>query len=147
VSLLRQLRRIDGSLDIIGMPDLEDLSGLESLEFVGRSLSLFANDALQSLTALSRLRTVGELTISTNPQLRSLRGLDALEEAASLSIVVESGIDLSEFAPRLVRVTYSVWFGADIERAQIDAFLARVEVRGAVYHDGVLIAGTEDAGP
>jgi hypothetical protein len=70
-----------------------------------------------------------------------------LEEAASLSIVVESGIDLSEFAPRLVRVTYSVWFGADIERAQIDAFLARVEVRGAVYHDGVLIAGTEDAGP
>jgi hypothetical protein len=85
LSTLSELRRVSGSLVIVGNADLRDLRGLEQLRSVG-AFVLRDNGGLYTAAGLSRLTEVGDLVIAGNPRLNSLSGIRALRRARSVEI-------------------------------------------------------------
>jgi hypothetical protein len=80
------LRRLHGSLVIMGCDELSTLHGLETLESVAGTLTLEWNPALTSIAALGGLTdaSLGSLKISDSPLLTSLQGLEGVVEIRGL---------------------------------------------------------------
>jgi hypothetical protein len=97
------------------MPNLVDLRGLEQLRTVNGTLSLHSNPQLATLDGLGGLEWIGDrLEIIENEKLVSLDGLAALQRVEG---------DVRIFGNPL------------LPPAEIDAFLARVEIGGEVTLD------------
>lgn len=118
VAPLAPITHIGGRLTFFRNHVLPDLSGIANLETIGGVFSVRLDDSRGSFTSLagaSSLREVGELEIQLNPWLRTLSGLDALE-------VVHGDVRIED--------------NAMLPQSEIDAFLARVRVEGAVTVSG-----------
>ena len=76
---------VQGDLTIASS-DLEDMSALSRLHEVTGTLTITGNPELDDLGGLENLRRVGMLEVSHNPELKTLSGLDALTEADSVVI-------------------------------------------------------------
>lgn len=69
-SALKNVRKIEGGLNVFRSPGFITLHGLENLEVVEGDLSIHLNPNLGSIAALVKLRTVtGNLYIANNAQL------------------------------------------------------------------------------
>ena len=86
LDFLRCLRRIDGSLHIVGNPDLEVVAGLERVESIGEDLSVRGNPHLTSLDALESLHTIDDYALVDNNREMTTLGLPALEMVANLEV-------------------------------------------------------------
>ena len=76
LSGLSVLFEIGGSLDITNNTQLESLFGLDNLEAVGSTFSIYENPMLKDITSLSKIDSVhDDLYIETNEKLESLEGL------------------------------------------------------------------------
>ena len=86
LDFLRCLSSVDGSLYIVGNPDLKSLAGLERVETVGEDFDVTANPRLESLAGLENLRTIGDYAlIDRNLELKTV-ALPALELVRELEI-------------------------------------------------------------
>ena len=65
---LSQIERVNGDLDICIVFDLESLSGLDNLTYVGGSLSVDYS-GIVNLTGLGSLDSVGSLWLGYNPTI------------------------------------------------------------------------------
>lgn len=100
---LSALRSVSGTLAVQNTRELESLSGLDRLESVG-DLVLFANHALDDISALSTLRSATSVEISENPRLRDLEGLAGVVGLERLSLR-DNGLRSTRGLERLTRVT------------------------------------------
>ena len=140
-SALASLRWIDGRLSFFHASDLVSLAGLEQLEHVAE-LSISGLSRVEDLSPLARLRRVeNRLIIDGNGALESLHGLEQLQEVGDLVLFVEpelsDSVTLGSLAClRQVRGDVDL---RNVRRAEVDAFLARVEVEGTVTLDGEIV--------
>lgn len=96
---LSGIKKIDGKFTIF-KSTLTNLSGMESLEFVGGSMALGNNDALTNIDALKSLKEIGEfLSINANPALENVKGLNALQKIGGYLQVTNNAklVDLKGF--------------------------------------------------
>ena len=112
---LRSLRYVGAEFILQDSRRLETLRGLDALEEVGGTLNINYLDVLVSLEGLGQLRTAGALAIAWNPRLTDLAGLASLR-------VIEGDLVIRD-NPRL-------------PQSAIDAFLARVTIRGEMRISG-----------
>ena len=84
LAALSNLRVVSGTLSLTHTA-VEELSALGSLSSVGR-LEIRNNSHLFSLQGLSRLQTAREVALEGNPDLRGLDGLSGLRQLERLSI-------------------------------------------------------------
>lgn len=75
---LHMITSVGGYLDIYSVPDLFDISGLNSLTTVGSGRFGLHGSALINLNGLENLASVPGLRIELNPSLTSLQGLSSL---------------------------------------------------------------------
>merc|ERR1712072_267790 len=87
---LESLERVGGDFIILKNPSLLSLRGLDSLKTVGGTLRLFANGNLQSLSGLESLERIGELSIWDEDALQSLASLSNLKEIEGLLKVLNN---------------------------------------------------------
>lgn len=130
------LRGIRGTLSDVaffGNGNLNDLSGLETIERIGGVLQLTMARNLTSLHGLRSLRSVGNLALDTTA-VSSLEGLEQLREVGHL--VIRDNRDLTSLRglEGLCRITNGVTiFGNPLlPESEIQAFLARVEITGPI---------------
>lgn len=76
---------VQGDLTV-SAPDVEDLSALSQLHVVTGTLTVTSNPELDDLEGLEGLSVVGGLEISNNPGLTDLTGLDGLIDAKRVVI-------------------------------------------------------------
>lgn len=93
LSKFSKLRRIEGRLIIQRSPQLTDLTGFRSLEFVGNTTSdelvIRQMDGLTTLDGLQALRHIGRrIGIRENPVLQTLDGLDNLQTIGENRILI-----------------------------------------------------------
>jgi hypothetical protein len=116
---LRPLASLRGAIErdlvLSYMDSLVSLHGLDGVESVGATLVLRVLAKLETLDGLGGLRSVGELVIWDNASLRSLAGLSALE-------TVDGTLEIKR--------------NPMLPQSEIDAFMARVEVRGDIIIEG-----------
>lgn len=99
---LSNIRYIGGYLKIISTTDLANLSGLDSLTFIGGGLVLGddnkgGNAILNSLSGLNQLRQIGgDLIIRNNPVLSSLEGMGNILPESILGLTISNNASLSE---------------------------------------------------
>ena len=110
-------QNIDGTLNVFRNPNLNDLRGLRNLEVVGDEVLVHHNAALASISDLERLRSTGDLFVSSNSILTRI-GLDRLAtvegdlriignpslpqvdaELFAAGLVVTGVVDVSDNAP------------------------------------------------
>lgn len=78
---------------------LSNLSGLENLESVGGSLSIYLNDSLTNIEALGNLQFIGDdLIILRNYVLTSLTGLESIETVPG-NLLIRGNSILENLAP------------------------------------------------
>jgi hypothetical protein len=153
LSALRRLRAVSGSLEVSGNPQLDDLSGLERLSYVGQLLVqgnagletlrgleslrragkvVIENNGLYQATGISQLRQVGDLVIKNNPRLNSLIGFRALKHARSVEIRNNPRLCALGMLPALQSVEKQVTLRANrgLSRPDVQRLLGRIE-RGA----------------
>lgn len=113
---LRDLERVDGTLTIFRNHALDGVGALARLERVGGAFSIRLDEspALVDLDGLESLREVGELELSGNGLLASLRGLRALAT---------------------VRGNVTIRDNPMLPQAEVDWLLARIEVQGTITVD------------
>eukprot|EP00210_Caulerpa_lentillifera_P005057 g4830.t1 len=92
LSVLSGIYQIGGDFILFGTRDnegsLKSLKGLENLSVVGGSLNIVQIDGIQDLSDLKSLRQVsGELLIWNNAKLRSLDGLQKLQRIGKALII------------------------------------------------------------
>jgi hypothetical protein len=108
------------SLEVIG-EDLHFLNdnvtsflGISKVHTVGGGLRLFEVPEIEDLRGLEKVATLGYLTISYNPKLRTLAGLDGLQ-------VVKGDVRIG---------------GNDlVPDEEVNALLARIQVGGSIHLD------------
>jgi len=99
---LSNIRYIGGFLKIINTTALANLSGLDSLTFIGGGLMLGddskgGNTMLNSLSGLNQLRQVGgDLIIRNNPALLKLEGLDNILPGSIMGLTISNNVALSD---------------------------------------------------
>lgn len=113
---LRDLERVDGNLTIFRNHALDGVAALAHLQQVGGTFSirLDESEAFIDLDGLESLREVGELELSGNGLLASLRGLRALAT---------------------VRGNVTIRNNPMLPRAEVDWLLARIDVQGTITVD------------
>lgn len=79
---LSALKSVGGSLQLINLPNLVDLAGLESLTQVQGQLMVARNGVLDNMDALGAVNQAAEVLILENPQLRRIGGLGSLSEVS-----------------------------------------------------------------
>ena len=77
LSALDSLAVVFGEMEISGT-SIPDLIGLNSLNFIGGKLTIASNSSLLNLTGMFKLYNLYELSISKNPILRDLSGLEEI---------------------------------------------------------------------
>lgn len=77
---LSALSSVGGSLQLINLPNLVDLAGLEALAQVQGQLMIARNAVLDNLQALGALKEAAEVLILENPSLSRIGGLAALTQ-------------------------------------------------------------------
>lgn len=82
---LAGLKHVTGTLRVSNSPALDDLSGLDGLTSVG-ALEIRDNAGLDDLVGLAQLERAGRVDVSNNPGLQTLKGLDGLTETGRLEI-------------------------------------------------------------
>lgn len=96
LNALSVITEINGNLTIgdwdVCNPNLTTLSGLDNLISVGGGFGLSENGALNSLSALSSLTTVGGLYIDANYALTDLRGLENLDTIDENLVIAHNDI-------------------------------------------------------
>ena len=75
ISALSNLTWVGGGLFIQGIQDLFSISPLQQLTYVGGALKIDQNLYLQSLDGLGNLVYIGGLSVTTNQQIKDLDGL------------------------------------------------------------------------
>ncbi len=90
---LESLKGLDslGSIEAGGLvvehsDKLTDLDGLEKLELVEKTLSIFDNDLLRNISSLRNLSTVSILNISDNQLLPDISGLELITELTGIQL-------------------------------------------------------------
>lgn len=84
---LVSLRYIKSNLLIEQNPELISLMGLNNIKTVGLGLSLYQNSKLINISSLSNLNSIGEyLRIEENSSLTGLTGLNSIKSVTSLTI-------------------------------------------------------------
>lgn len=106
-----KLKTVDESLVVSNMKSLESLEGFGALTSVGENLVLEALPALERVDGLGAVTRVGHLQVMRNPLLEDLSGLAAL---------------------RVVQGELRITDNPQLPKSAIEAFLARVEVKGEV---------------
>lgn len=161
VSNLVALRVVDETLTSVSNPELLTLEGLDSLEWVGSvglsqgyfvSLTalarlegtddvfqIYAQRDLTNLRGLDALRTVGgNLFITVNYELTSVDGLGSLEWIGG-DLLLEGNPKLASLAGlsalRRVDGDVTIVLNDQLPAAEIDSFLARIQVGGDVFLD------------
>lgn len=132
------------SLEIDGVPQLESLSGLETLTSIG-NLALSDNDFLTDLSALGSLQSVETaLSIARNRSLVSLAGLESLTQTEQLYIT--GNAKLGSIAA-LTSLT-SVELGFRIEDNPSLPTCAAQALVGQTEHQATLVTirGNDDTG-
>lgn len=77
---LSKIELIDGKLDIMANPLLENVSGFENLEAINGDFFVTMNDNLEDFSGMEKLVTLGGgLYITDNNSLDSLNGLDNID--------------------------------------------------------------------
>jgi len=91
--------------------ELETLEGLAGLNSVESRLEIRGNGALVSLAGLEELSIMpaGDLSISDNPELTALAGLENLEEVQRLFITDNESFASFDGLDSLMTVTYNFW--------------------------------------
>jgi hypothetical protein len=113
LSGIRNLREVEGDLNLSWLENLDRLDGLERLQTTGRVI--IQDNALVDLDGLSGLESVdGDLHILFNEELTSVEGL-----------------------AKLKRVSGDLWIQGNpkVPKAQIDALIERIEIGGTVRMD------------
>jgi hypothetical protein len=88
IHALSNLKWINGELYVVGNPSLQNLVGLEDLTHV-TGLHVDDNDNLVDLSGLYSLQEIGRsVTITNNLNLINLHGLESITDPYSLSMVV-----------------------------------------------------------
>jgi len=97
---LEKLSYVGGQLEIAMNANLQNLSGLDSIQFIGDGIRIGyihdyigvhgGNHSLNDITALIGVQSVGggEIHIEDNPMLTSLSGLDSIEPATIGNVYV-----------------------------------------------------------
>ena len=83
VSALNNLRYVEGDLFINATTELNNLGGLENLLQVRGELLIGVNAGLLNLTGLEGLQRTNNFNVVLNGALRSLQGLDNLEDVSN----------------------------------------------------------------
>jgi hypothetical protein len=91
--------------------NVTSFQGLSTLHTIGGRLRLFEVPELEDLRGLEKVRSLSGLEITSNPRLRTLAGLDGLQEVKG--DVTIGGNDL-------------------VPAREIDTLLARIEVGGKI---------------
>jgi hypothetical protein len=129
------LRRIHGRLSMFRNEDMESLGGLETLERAG-GLVLSNSVLISDFTGLEGLKRVdGGLMINSNFGLRSLDGLTNLKTVGGeLRILGNNDLESLNGLGALERIEGDVTISAtdELRRAEIEGFLAGVDVGGTV---------------
>lgn len=94
---LSQIKRISGSLTLDGINSLVNLNALQNLEHFPISLNIQNNDLLESISIFSPMESAFNITISENPSLRNLEGLNNIINVRNLKI--ENNIAIQNLAP------------------------------------------------
>ncbi len=127
-----------GGIIIQRLPVLSNLSGLENVREVTQpgAVAIFQNEALRSLSVLQSTRFSGSglLTISDNPKLENLDGLQGITSVKTLIVTGNSSLSSLSGLSNLQTIEGDVDFYSNplLPRAEIDKLLARVRVGGAV---------------
>ncbi|HET8936104.1 MAG TPA: hypothetical protein VFN67_21810, partial [Polyangiales bacterium] len=86
---------VSGEVELLGLPKLESLSGLDSVTGL-QNLTINDCDALTDLSGLSALRDVGGMRLEGNAGLLSLNGVPQLRAAYSIELVSDPNlVDIS----------------------------------------------------
>ena len=80
---LQGLKKISGTLNIHRNDQLNSFIGLNNLEEIGGKFTVSQNDLLKDFNGLNSLHTIKDLSITKNPQLHKLSGLNALQNVIS----------------------------------------------------------------
>lgn len=83
---LANLRKVEGHVDFGAVGPMTNLAGFECLEEVGGSLQLLEMHELADISALAGLERVGGLVISENPLLTDLSLFDGISGLRKLSL-------------------------------------------------------------
>lgn len=76
-------------------PSLDSLAGLTSLKSIGSELFIRNNAELKNVGSLKSLTSLRRLTVSNNPQLTGLKGLENLDHNQLTNLNLQNSINLS----------------------------------------------------
>jgi hypothetical protein len=118
------------TVSIVGNPRLENLHGLESLKEVDRLV--VTKNGIFCTSGLNGLERAGEVIVSENPRLLSLRGLANLRSARDVTIaknprlVAESGM-----LQKLNRVSgdLTIQRNASLDSQEVNALVERLDAQ------------------
>ncbi|MEY4544155.1 MAG: hypothetical protein RL685_350 [Pseudomonadota bacterium] len=164
LDVLRSLERAGGlkllrvpAPNLEGLAKLQSLEGISTLEMSSPQLGLWieACPGLVSLTGLESLVRVGPIRLAGNRQLASLRGLEGLGEAESLTIFDAPELrDLQGLAATSLRALEIDSTGleslaglgnaARLERLALLSNLELTELNGAVFGDTLTAVTLDD---
>ena len=106
---LANVSSISGHLNITGATSLSSLDALSDLEFVGGDVSIKDNDLLTSLNGLESLLAVGEdLVIDGNGKLESLQQLEGIESIQGVTITSNPVLENLNGLNNLTQVTGNI---------------------------------------
>lgn len=75
-----RISSIAGTLSVVFNDNLKSLSGFEGIRIVSGMLQVVGNDNLVSLSGLENIQSIGDLDVSVNRALSSVKELSALSE-------------------------------------------------------------------
>jgi hypothetical protein len=82
-------------LRIENNPALDSLVGLNSLQSIGSELFVRNNDVLKNIHSLNALTSIRRLTISNNPVITSLKGLENINPVMLTNLVIQNSGNLA----------------------------------------------------
>ena len=133
---LRSLVRSEDILHVIRIYELTDLTDLSRLEFVGADLMIRFMPDLPTLHGLESLRIVKGQIFLTGLGISDLSPLSSLTSVGGLYISLIH-LESMEGLTSLERIDGDLYVAAEgVSREELDQFLERVEVTGAITYNG-----------